>query len=268
MVDSYLQVLGLNRGASPEEVKIAFRKLAKKYHPDKNKSDSAKQKFIEVHEAYKFLLNVGTQPIAEPASSSEQSQYPNPYEEWKERARAYAFQKAREAEEEQRKILFKIYRLYSYLAALILTFNLLLTLDYFLPKTVDKQLLTGVYKVIETDRYGRSIYKYNDFQFSEVRLRADIYESKALIGLEEAEIVSTPILGTLLYARFNLPREIVDLRPALSVYRVFIYLIPGVFILLVGYYATHKRSHNKLTFAIASAFALVIQLYIYLSFSV
>lgn len=266
MVDHYLEVLGLRRGASSEEVKNAFRKLAKKYHPDINKSGLAKQKFIEVHEAYKFLLEAGTQPIPKPIPSYNQTATPNPYEEWKERARAYAFEKAREAEEEQRKILFKVYGFYNYLALIITLFNLLLIVDYLLPSNVDKQSLTGVYKVIETSRYGRSTYRYNDFQFSEVRLRADIYESRALTGLKEAQITSTPILGTLLYARFDLPQETVDLEPALSVYRVFVYLIPIVFLLLTGYYVTNKNSHNKLTFAIATGFALIMQLYIFMLF--
>ncbi len=266
MIDHYLQILGLQRGASQGEVKIAFRRLAKKYHPDKNTSETAKQKFITIHEAYKFLLDAGTQPLHEMSHKSPNHTTPHTYREWQEQARVYAFQKAKEAEEEQRKMLFKIYAFFNYFALLILAFNLLISIDYFLPKNQDKQLLTGVYKVIETDRYGRSHYKYNDFQFSKVRLRADIYESKELIGSEEAEITSTPLLGTLLYARFRLNGQVVDLKPALSIYRIFVYLIPGVFLFLIGYYATHKRSHNKLTYAITALFVLVIQLYIFISF--
>ena len=266
MVDSYLQVLGLTRGASQQEVKSAFRRLAKEYHPDKNKSPGAKQKFLEVHEAYKFLSEAGTRPIESTTHTYESIPKPNPYEEWKERARAYAFQKAKEAEEEQRRILFKLYTYFNYLAVAILVFNLLLTIDYFLPRNIELQEVKGVYKVIETDRFGRSVYRYNDFEFSEFRLRAKIDESRPLVALKEAEITSTPILGTLLFARFTLPQEKVDLQPASSVYRVFIYLLPGVFLLLAGYYLTGKRSHNKLTFAIALGFALAIQLYVFLSF--
>jgi DnaJ-class molecular chaperone len=49
-------VLGVAKSASADEVKKAFRKLAKKYHPDHNKSDpKAKEKFAEVNSAYEIL---------------------------------------------------------------------------------------------------------------------------------------------------------------------------------------------------------------------
>lgn len=53
MAKDYYEVLGLEKGASPEEVKKAFRKLAAKYHPDKKTGDE--QKFKEISEAYAVL---------------------------------------------------------------------------------------------------------------------------------------------------------------------------------------------------------------------
>lgn len=52
----YYEVLGLKKGASDDEIKKAFRKMAMKYHPDKNPGDkTCEEKFKEVNEAYGIL---------------------------------------------------------------------------------------------------------------------------------------------------------------------------------------------------------------------
>lgn len=51
----YYEVLGLKKGATDEEIKRAFRKLAKQYHPDVNKEEGAEAKFKEIGEAYAVL---------------------------------------------------------------------------------------------------------------------------------------------------------------------------------------------------------------------
>ena len=51
----YYEVLGVSKNASDDEIKSAFRKLAKKYHPDINKDPDAPEKFKEAQEAYAVL---------------------------------------------------------------------------------------------------------------------------------------------------------------------------------------------------------------------
>src|SRR2546430_16043808 len=54
----YYEVLGIGRGTSEEEIKRAYRKLAVKFHPDKNPDDPhAEEKFKELGEAYDVLMD-------------------------------------------------------------------------------------------------------------------------------------------------------------------------------------------------------------------
>lgn len=55
MIPDYYFILGLDRNASNQEIKTAFRKLALKYHPDKCQRTDAHDKFVSINEAYTIL---------------------------------------------------------------------------------------------------------------------------------------------------------------------------------------------------------------------
>lgn len=76
LADCY-RILGLKSGASSEEIKAAYRRLARQYHPDVNPGNQrAKEKFIEVTEAYKQLLSSGA--ASGSATPSRETTTPNP----------------------------------------------------------------------------------------------------------------------------------------------------------------------------------------------
>ncbi|HEU4778038.1 MAG TPA: DnaJ domain-containing protein, partial [Telluria sp.] len=51
----YYQTLGIKKDASPDDIKKAYRKLVRKYHPDLSKANDADRKTKEINEAYAVL---------------------------------------------------------------------------------------------------------------------------------------------------------------------------------------------------------------------
>jgi len=75
----YYEVLGVAKGASDSEIKSAYRKVAKKYHPDANPGDKvAEQKMKEINAAYDMIINKKYDPSSG-ASSYGTGGYSNPY---------------------------------------------------------------------------------------------------------------------------------------------------------------------------------------------
>lgn len=105
-VKDYHLVLGLEPGASAVDIKRAYRSMAKKYHPDINKSPDAHEHFIRITEAYEILMN---RDLYEYYASRDRTagqefmraQYERAREEAREAARRYARMKFEKFKEEQ-----------------------------------------------------------------------------------------------------------------------------------------------------------------------
>ncbi len=89
----YHKILGVDENCSQEEIKMAYRRLAKKYHPDLNPANNAQQKFIELNEAYEILLEEFKNPDPSSYKSSDKSQ--KEYYEFIQLIREQAKEKAR-----------------------------------------------------------------------------------------------------------------------------------------------------------------------------
>lgn len=99
----YYKVLEISRDTAPEEIKKAYRKLAHKYHPDRNQAEDAESKFKEVSEAYEILSDpqkreqYDTFGHNEPRSpNSNWGAYTNPFDMFNAFFRGHASQHGRD----------------------------------------------------------------------------------------------------------------------------------------------------------------------------
>ena len=127
----YYHILGVSENAGIEEIKEAFRRKAKEFHPDLNKAKDANERFIDINEAYTYLMNLHSKSAIRTGTQSEQDEY---YRRWvereRQRARARAAKNARMRFEEFKRS--SIYKTTSRLSHL---------LDYFL-------LFLGIFIII------------------------------------------------------------------------------------------------------------------------
>lgn len=104
MVQDYYSVLGIDQNATDEEVKKAFRTLARQYHPDVNAADDAEAKFKQINEAYSVLgdpkrrqqYNTGlhAEKTTEGAQAYPETHTKDPFEGMREESPTHDFQKA------------------------------------------------------------------------------------------------------------------------------------------------------------------------------
>lgn len=75
--NNFYEILGIPKGATQAEIKKAYAKLAREYHPDKNPDPSAKQKFTQINEAYSTLSDDKKRQVYDQTgmSGDEQKQY-------------------------------------------------------------------------------------------------------------------------------------------------------------------------------------------------
>ena len=95
MPDRYHELLKVNQGASKAEIRRAFRALAKKLHPDRNKAPNAHKEFILLNEAYDHLMRQGSSQHRASAVNRSASEKKQAQKEWGNRKKEAARERAR-----------------------------------------------------------------------------------------------------------------------------------------------------------------------------
>lgn len=263
MNNRYLEILGLAPGATERDIKAAYRRLAKKYHPDTSDEPDAEARFIEITEAYNFLLEVGPTPNEE-TTAYEYNPYAEEYEARRARARAYARQKAAEAAKNRAHTLRQFYRVTTPLMLIAALFDILLVLDYVIPAQKHDEKVQRVYRVFATStRGGDQTWSYDAIEFDHFTLQVG---RKKAVGLElptRAEVAVTPLLRTIKRATFQTAQEEIQLKPAYGFYRVFGLLIPMILAGSFFYFWLPYLNEHKITASIITLIAFAIQLFLF-----
>lgn len=261
MQNRYLEILELRPGASKSEIRSAYRRLSKRYHPDVNKGEEAHEKFLEIHEAYKFLTEVGPRPNDQ-QTAYDYDPYAEEYSRWRERARAYAWQKMQEARQQKSELIQKILGKFKYVAGVIILFNSLLSIDYLLPRKEHLQRILGIDQIFDIrSRY----YKYDEIHFENFTMRFEAGEIILSNQYEQGIVQATPIFDKPMAVQITTEGSTHIYHQVYNIYRVFGVIIPGIFLLFLLYLILHTPDH-KLTLAIFMIFLFLTQLFLFFRF--
>lgn len=265
MHNSYLEILGLQPGATKSEIKVAFRTLSKQYHPDVNKDKNASQKFIAIHEAYKFLTDLGPRPNQETVTYNYDPQKAA-YEDRRRRAREYAWRKNKEVQEQQKLQLQLIFKYFNYFALFALAFNMLIAVDYFLPKKQFAERVISSSNMLynEGDNYysQRRFQTYHDIVFENFNMKFDKTQTVGLGSVDNGIVVTTYMFHTPLYAVFTKGGETIIIQQIYSLYKVFGYIIPFSFLILAAYFKVNNADH-KISYGLLLIFLFLIQIFLF-----
>ena len=258
MKNSYLEILGLLPGATKKEIKLSYRRLSKIHHPDISNDENAKEKFIEINEAYKFLTEVGPKPHNEHITYS-YDPYTHEYDQFRQRASKYARNKAREEIRLQNELIKKLLYGFQFIAAAIIAFNILMSVDYFLPKTAHDQEIIGISNIY--DQFGSTLnYLYDEVYFEDFTMRFEREQIGIQDGYENAIVLATKIFSKPISAVITINGISEKYDQIDSVYAVLGYIIPLIFVVIIFYQFILRTLDHKLTLAITVIILFLIQI--------
>ncbi len=264
MKNEYLEILELSPGATEKEVKTAYRRLSKQYHPDVSTDPEAKEKFIVITEAYNFLTSVGPSPRAERVTY-DYDPHAAAYERQRKEARQRAWRRAKEVERMQQVLMKRILDGFMYLGGLIVLFNLTLAVDYLLPREKINERVIEMRNIVERGR-GRVYYRYDEIVFQQHIMRFDKHTLKDLDISGQALMTRTLLWQKPMEVDLATAAGSVRLFQFYNIYRVFGYIIPAMFLVVYLYLYHMKTLDSKLTLAIVMLFLFVVQLVIFFGF--
>jgi len=259
-----VSILGLNSGASPEEIKNAYRKLAKQYHPDVYKLDKG-EKFQRISLAFQFLRENPSPPY----QRNSQKRYSNVQEnnQKKRRTTYHTRQRTSKTQEAQQKAeMFKwLFSKINPAVYVILFFNVLLAIDYLLPPVKHEVEISRIFTVeyLNYRSSGRSqrAYSYkailsNGMEFKFNKNKIGKFDKDATYILERSRIFRET--EKLTHKKNNEQ----SFHQEFGLFSVFGFLIPATILLSLSYFYLIKNNDYRLTIFLVVLIITIIQLFL------
>jgi hypothetical protein len=254
MVNYYLELLGLQAGASEEDIKKAYRRLSKKYHPDASGTERTRDQFIAITEAYNFLTEVGPRPHFE-SIAYDYDPLEKAYREQRERARRQARARAEEAFRYKQRALNNIIAVMNVIFLVGSFFNTMLIIDMLLPVQQKEAFIR--------DMYGG---RYTSFEFDDLLVQTDEIYVPHVDRSVPAMIYYSYVFHQPIAVRLMLEGQMVKLPQFYSVYTYYDWLILVYFGVLIVYQRYMINSDNKMYVVMVVLFILFCQLVLFFSF--
>ncbi|MGB0175969.1 MAG: J domain-containing protein, partial [Owenweeksia sp.] len=161
-VKHYYKILGLEPGAGKEDIKKAYRKLAMKYHPDVNPGDEAREKFMEVLEAYEYLTGIRRYQQKNKFKEEDLRKARDVMEKWaQEQAKAKYRERVNKIRKEKEKEQSKQYTqaIYILIGSIVMYFTISWGWDWYKNLMIDSNPVYTIARVVGIGQ-NRVIYQF------------------------------------------------------------------------------------------------------------
>jgi len=274
MVKNYYKTLGLSSSASKAEIKVAYRKLAKKYHPDKNKSNQASQLFIEVNEAYAYLTNEGSSyRINYPEKTTNSNKSKSSEDELRKRmdwARKYAQYKKVKEERMMELEYYKIHnssrkKIINLINWVSISFAFLILVDFkILPtSSINVDLITK-YVDVGSDKL---VFKFKDVDDNNFNFGVSLEDVRFL---NNAKIKDYSTEKSILFRQnthmlLNIDNEIISIENNFCVYKVFYFYFTILLLPLITIFSKGPNTVHILSSYVISSVATLGIIFLFLT---
>jgi len=274
MVKNYYKTLGLSSSASKAEIKVAYRKLAKKYHPDKNKSKQASQLFIEVNEAYAYLTNErSSYRINYPEKTTNSNKSKSSEDELRKRmdwARKYAQYKKVKEERMMELEYYKIHnssrkKIINLINWVSISFAFLILVDFkILPtSSINVDLITK-YVDVGSDKL---VFKFKDVDDNNFNFGVSLEDVRFL---NNAKIKDYSTEKSILFRQnthmlLNIENEIISIENNFCVYKVFYFYFTILLLPLITIFSKGPNTVHILSSYVISSVATLGIIFLFLT---